>query len=193
MTFELKQIDINMMRLFFGLNPKIIQKQKIDLWHRQNLNHDFANVAVDNFHITLSFLGLVDAKTYDNLVLTIDRVQVGTLLAIEPVKLTLDNLGFWKRPKILYLGVKDCPQQVYDLANFCHRVAIQNSIALNNRQYVPHLTLCRKAKYLPPFNKSIDIELSFDSFCLYQSISTEQGVKYKVLNQWPLLPIENLR
>ena len=52
--------------------------------------------------------------------------------------------------------------------------------------YRPHVTLSRKAGEAPGELPAPDFLLRADRFCLYQSVSTLDGVHYEPLACWPL-------
>lgn len=52
--------------------------------------------------------------------------------------------------------------------------------------YRPHVTLSRKAGEAPGELPAPDFLLRADRFCLYQSVSTPDGVHYEPLACWPL-------
>ncbi|HHQ4754260.1 TPA: 2'-5' RNA ligase family protein, partial [Aeromonas veronii] len=52
--------------------------------------------------------------------------------------------------------------------------------------YRPHVTLSRKAGEAPAILPAPNFLLQADEFCLYQSVSAPDGVRYEPLACWPL-------
>lgn len=108
-------------------------------------------------------------------------------IVMAPVNLTFDQLSFWTAPKVLCLTSSLGDLGAARLAAELSAVARSLGIRLDERPYLPHVTLARGVK-----NK---VEIAFDpilwtahSFCLVQSCSTESGVDYRVLKRWPTHP-----
>lgn len=173
-----------MFRCFYGLRPAIKDRKFIQQW-RNNYLHDAGKpVIIDNFHITLAFLANINEQQLHNLLKQSDKIQC------PPIDITLNTLGYWAKPKVLYLGTNHCSSALLQLAQYCAELATHNNIAIEQRPYIPHLTLSRKATKLPYLGDTAkqhcDFNLHFHSFNLYLSTSTPTGVVYQVLKSWSL-------
>ncbi|KGJ99217.1 RNA 2',3'-cyclic phosphodiesterase [Thalassotalea sp. ND16A] len=169
-----------MKRCFFGLKVSEKDRQSIAVWRNKHLANRFKAVAAENFHLTLAFLGNVDEQQLHQLMATAHTIEC------PKITINLTELGFWHKPKVLYLTSNSCPAELKKLANTCTNAAVATGISITERHYIPHLTLARKAKYLPSITTPIDFTLNFAEFCLFQSLSTESGVKYQALKSWTL-------
>ena len=167
-------------RYFFGLNLANSNKQDIANWRKQYLPNDTKSVTSENFHITLLFLGNVDEETMSLCVKAVNHIYA------EQFSISLNNIGFWAKPKVLFLGSDRVANNLVTLVEKLTNIALELAVNIQQRPYIPHLTLCRKAKHLPDVLVSPNFNIEFSSFCLYESISTDQGVKYKVIHSWPL-------
>ncbi|OAI15882.1 hypothetical protein A1507_13770 [Methylomonas koyamae] len=134
-------------------------------------------VATNNLHVTLLFLGNINARQQTEL--TLGAAKLRNI----PTKLVLDRLEFWQKPKVLCLtpGAFD--------PNFLHfhtelsRIADQSGVITDSRPYRPHATLAKKAHYKPDLSITPVVWQS-NGFCLAESISTSSGVEYKILERW---------
>ncbi|MEW6997578.1 RNA 2',3'-cyclic phosphodiesterase [Colwelliaceae bacterium BS250] len=179
-----------MQRLFFGLTIDSNNKQLIANWRSQYIKQDVNFVDPDNFHITLAFLGLCNQQKVEQIVAAVNNSSAEQF-SVESFSVELSHLGFWQQPKILFLGCEHCPEQLQVLAEQLKSLALSLDIPQQQRPYMPHLTLARKAKSLEPINTSNNfniepISLTFDTFCLFESVSTPSGVKYDVIHCWGL-------
>lgn len=184
-----------MQRLFFGLTIDSDSKQLIANWRAQYITQEVSFVDADNFHITLAFLGLLNQQQVKLVVAAVNNISAKQSnvesYSAEPFNVELSHLGFWQQPKILYLGCEHCPEQLQALAKQLKNLALTLDIPQQQRAYIPHLTLARKAKSLEPISADnnfniVPIYLAVTKFCLFESVSTTNGVKYNVLHTWPL-------
>lgn len=166
--------------LFFALLPDAaLHEQLVKL--RDELALNGAPVASGNLHLTLVFLGNTDAGTR----LGIERACDG--LQAAAFTLTLDQIGYWPKPRIVWLGATTTPPALNELVVQLNAVASRSGFAVDTRPYAPHITLARKARAL----KARAVEpLAWEarSFSLMESQSTPQGVHYVELRRWELTP-----
>jgi 2'-5' RNA ligase len=135
-----------------------------------------------NIHITLNFLGGVEAATRDCL------EQAAAGITLSPFELTLDRFGYWPRPRVMWLGCNDTPPPLGELVEALNRVVEQCGLQPEQRPYHPHLTLLRKAHQAPTVSPP-ELHWQINDFVLAQSLSTPAGVEYRVLRRWPLKPV----
>ncbi|MEO3678745.1 RNA 2',3'-cyclic phosphodiesterase [Rheinheimera sp. FR7-31] len=99
------------MRLFFSLKFTPEQQQLLQPYQQQALDLCPAAKAVDvdNLHLTLFFLGQVDATQQQQLISAVKQIT------IPPFGLTLDTLSGFSRPKIVYLAPSEVPDALLQL------------------------------------------------------------------------------
>ncbi len=141
-------------------------------------------VKPSNYHVTLSFLGNVDADEEAKLRKSCQDIWGKSFL------LTFDRIVFWRKPKILCLETEPV-DAVLDLVRQINEKVEAAEIKTESRPYRPHITLARKA------SDNIDlavakIDWTAQDFCLVESISQQGGVHYQVLQRWPLTTAEKL-
>jgi len=177
-------------RLFFALDILPSDKALIANWRDSKLNLPFKAIAVDNFHITLAFLGNVTSQQQALLSNKADEIVQQVLsIKIPPLKISdpllLNSIGLFKKPQVLYLGLKTCPNWLKQLAESLTVQSKLIGLFQEERAYLPHLSLYRKASDITN-SFQLQMPLEIKSFSLYQSSSTEYGVSYCVIKTWQL-------
>ncbi|MFT5131841.1 MAG: 2'-5' RNA ligase [Gammaproteobacteria bacterium] len=169
-----------MARLFFALRPDRQVRAEIQTFADALSLESARLVAAKNTHITLAFLGSVDELTRRCL------IKGASLLRIPPFTLSLDNLGWWRKPKIAWLAPSTFPDELSELAADLQHLSEDCGLNLEKRPYLPHLTLARKVTS-PISSTHVDpISWNINEFCLLESIAGENGVEYQVKVSWPL-------
>ncbi len=186
-----------MSRYFFALDINEQDKQAIAKWRETTfanissykLEHPPKVIPSANFHITLIFLGaLSEHRKQDLMDKSTDiaaRVSRKIVNNDNSHRLHLNELGLFKKPQVSYLTIKYLPNWLTELHNNLKDAAIQLAIPIENRPYLPHISLLRKAKYLITATKA-NILISAKSFSLYESRSLNTGVEYIPLKTWRL-------
>lgn len=172
-----------MQRLFFSLKFSPAQQQQLLPYQQQALSLCPGAKAVDsdNLHLTLFFLGQVNAAQQQSLVLAAQQIKLAAF------SLTLDHLACFAKPKILYLAPSLVPPELTKLqqqvAALC-KAAGFNDIHDN---YRPHITLARHAvcaeycyRPVPP------LIFNVAEFALYCSKNSGSGVSYQPLTTFRL-------
>jgi len=166
-----------MKRLFFALWPNNETRKQIDTFNKSIKSDNLKKVQRDNLHITLVFLGNVDAKAEATLRQTVESIS------LQPFVLQFDQLNYWQKPRILCLATQRYDPQLSILVNALKKTAEQCDIKTEKRPYQPHITLARKARTMIKIETPC-IEWQAQSFCLVESRSTVNGVHYQVLQNW---------
>lgn len=165
-----------MKRLFFALWPDDATRQRFgNLIH--NLQGYGRPVSCMNVHATLVFLGNLDEAKQAAM------IQAADTIVIEPMRLTFDQLHYWKKPAVVCLCAQLVDMRVSALVEQLTAAALRNRIDIDSRPYKPHVTLLRKAKGLPQTSVE-SIVWQANGFCLAESCSTPHGVQYRVLKHW---------
>ncbi len=170
-----------MKRTFLAVVPDAQTCIAIDRWCALCWPLLQRRVAVQNYHVTLAFLG----DTTDKQLQMIDEhLDVRGCAAF---KLTLDDLGYWPDSAVLWLAPKLACAEISALAQVAMRVANRAGLRVSRRNYQPHLTLARKAQSVPSAPlMGPDFQCIVESVQLYQSILDRDGVRYRELRSWPL-------
>ena len=168
-------------RLFFALWPDAELQDQI----HQQLKHTVSQadgrwVVAANLHITLAFIGLADAGLRECLVHAASQVQANAF------ELQLSDLGFWRRPQVLWLGTEVSPPPLQELLAELNTHLSTCGYQPDKRVFVPHMTFMRKVKRDIPTKNIQPFEWRVDRFVLVHSQSRPGGVHYEVIEQWPL-------
>ncbi|MCW8888848.1 MAG: RNA 2',3'-cyclic phosphodiesterase [Gammaproteobacteria bacterium] len=169
-------------RLFFALWPDHHVRQQIDTLNRQLPSPEQGGrlMSSANLHLTLYYIGSVNEREVICLKRAAERV------AGRGFKLALNRLGYFKRPKVLWLGCKEIPDQYGELLNLLSEEIAQCGFKIEVEGKQPHVTLRRKVSK-PETDTGIEtIEWQVEQFVLVESVSVEGGVQYQVVESYPL-------
>lgn len=99
-------------RLFFAIDLPAEIREQIIHWRATHFPPEAGRpVAADNLHLTLAFLGEVSAEKEKALSLLAGRIR-------QPgFTLTLDDAGQWLRSRVVWLGMRQPPRGLIQLAN----------------------------------------------------------------------------
>jgi 2'-5' RNA ligase len=165
-----------MKRLFFALWPDSTTRQQIS-----NLAGKLAQqgqpISASNLHVTLLFLG--DTSVDQQKVIANDAGKI----YVPPMRLTFDQLSFWKKPAVLCLTSSNFSESVSLLAQQLSSIAKQNGVTFDERPLKPHVTLCRKVRSAAYLDFD-PIHWQTDSFCLVESCAVVSGREYRVIEHW---------
>ena len=141
-------------------------------------------VDVDQLHLTLAFLGEVDALGYDDVVNALATVRA------EPFELSLKGLGHFPprgRPKVLWVGVQPNEALATLRATVVRRLK-RHGLSLDHRKYVPHVTIARLngtstgrvARFLMQ-NTHFEVpSFEVEEFHLYRSVLHGSGAEHHI-------------
>lgn len=172
----------NSMRAFFGLSPDPSTKLAIEAWRNKAFPDFDSPVVAANFHVTLAFLGQVLPKNLDQMYGLIESMP-----AIREFDVTLDHLGYWSKPKALWLGCEHAAPEHVSLAKQLNKIAKSTGLNMRKEEYIAHLTLARKCKVNPPAPLITPLfTWQASQFHLFESVSGPHGVTYIIRQSWPL-------
>ncbi|CCG88195.1 RNA 2',3'-cyclic phosphodiesterase [Erwinia piriflorinigrans] len=170
-------------RLFFGLELPDSCKQSIIQWRAQTFPAEAGRpVAADALHLTLAFLGEVSDEKARALMQLAGRIQQPSF------SLTLDDAGHWPRSGVVWLGPRQAPRGLLQLAQLLRSQAARSGCAQPAQSFHPHVTILRQATQsvvLP--SHSFHGSLPVERFVLFQSQFTGGRTRYKAIAAWPLL------
>ena len=168
-------------RLFFALWPDDALRLQLNKLNNKIGRHVRGRkMRTENLHITLAFIGGVDESTCDCL------QQMASAIHLPPFQLTLDRLGHFPKPRVIWLGSNETPEPLQSLVNAVKRGLLECGLEPETRPFHTHLTLMRKV----PKNIILDeleaLEWSISDFCLVESHTLPEGAEYRVLKRWSL-------
>jgi RNA 2',3'-cyclic 3'-phosphodiesterase len=137
-------------------------------------------MAAANIHATLAFIGNVPSERVPELE-TLAAAIDG--MAFE---LSLDVISYWRHNRIVWIGTHVCPPALTSLAaDFQDRLKA-NGWRVDERPYVPHITLLRDARRGPAAATPEAIAWPIAQFALVISRNDAGGTHYTPLGFWRL-------
>lgn len=173
------------MRAFLALWPDPDTALAIERWRSLCWRAQPGAVPVQSLHLTLAFLGDVNAGQLTRLAERLDHVAVGA------IDLPLNRVGYQVDQSMLWL--EPAPDDVDRLAALHTLVdALRNAcghagIAVRKGRYRPHVTLARRVD-APASAPLLDpaFTLSADAFALVASERQPTGPRYRTERTWDL-------
>ncbi len=147
-------------------------------------------IDVENYHITLRFIGDVEGHTADEIANALDRVRRPEfMLNLSGV----DAFGS-KKPHSIYAGVAATPE-LNALQAEIERICQRLHLPADPRKFVPHVTLTRLrnariedvAHYLSSRGNFATLPFRVSRFVLMSSRDSVGGGPYIVEEAWPLV------
>lgn len=169
-------------RLFFAIELPAPLQRKIVRWRAEHFPSEAGRpVAAANMQLTLAFLGDVSAEKQRALASMAGRIS-------QPgFTLNLDDAGQWLRSRVVWLGTRQPPRGVLQLANMLRAQAARSGCYQSPQPFHPHITLMRDAGQtvaIPPpgFHWSFSVK----EFALYESVFAKGRTRYTPLQRWSL-------
>ena len=169
-------------RLFFAIEmPAAIQRQVVR-WRADHFAPEAGRpVAAANLHLTLAFLGEVSDEKRQALAAMAGRIR-------QPgFTLTLDDAGQWLRSRVVWLGTRQPPRGLLQLASMLRAQAARSGCYQSPQPFHPHVTLLRDASSavaIPPPGFSWSLPVT--EFALFHSAFSRGKTRYTELARWPL-------
>jgi len=153
-------------------------------------------VRAENLHVTLKFIGNVDAGKLDAI-----RAELAEVGSDAPVELRFRGLGFFpneRRPRVLWVGVEGSPNLAALAAEIDARLT-KLRIPRETRDFSPHLTLARFD--LPGISEALRAAAQKNAarvvgsvrtgeFHLFESKTRPTGAEYTRLSSFSFVKVE---
>lgn len=146
-------------------------------------------IDVENYHITLRFIGDIEGHVADEIANALDRIRR------PPFSLKLTGLGAFgsKKPHSVYATVAPC-NELLQLQGEMERICQRMGLPAEPRKFVPHVTLARLrnatdhdlAHYLSTRGNFSTLPFKVGRFVLMSSKDSVGGGPYVVEETWPL-------
>ncbi|UCC26826.1 MAG: RNA 2',3'-cyclic phosphodiesterase [Gemmatimonadales bacterium] len=181
------------MRLFLALNLPKKERQRIERAARPLREQDLPVrwVDLDNFHITLKFLGDVRPERVESVQEIMERVAASTV----PFQATVDGFGAFptiRKPSVLWARVGATPE-LRCLKQDLEWALAELGFEKETRAFHPHLTLGRASggggagafRGLDELTASLEVESQFTvrTVDLMRSQTGRNGPRYSVLHK----------
>lgn len=167
-----------MPRYFFALWPdKAVRKKIVN--YRSTAAPGGKPIPEENLHITLLFMGKLNRAQ-------LQKVISATMkLKLPGFCIQLNQTGHFSKSKVSWLGLKSVPDALVRLHNAAFTSVHNSQVFLQQRQYIPHLTLARKSPLINTHTFR-PIDWSINHFVLIESTDTPHGVHYEMILDFPL-------
>jgi 2'-5' RNA ligase len=162
-------------RLFLAVCPPMSLTQTIEQSIR--LPIDCRPVAVENYHVTLVFLGLVEPE------LQVEICRSMTQVTSTPFTVQFRQITHWEKPKVLCLTDAKANVALLNVVTQIKKGVEKLGVSVERRPYQAHLTIAKGA-LRPHFAPVNGISWQVESFCLLESICVSSGVRYNVIQTW---------
>lgn len=170
--------DTDLQRVFFALWPDDPLRERLATIARGGWA-DGRPVPDGHLHLTLAFAGTVAAAVVAELQRRADRLDA------PPVRLTLDQLGYFPRPRVTWIGPSIIPDGLGTLADAVAGICRSAGVDLESRPFRPHLTLRRFVTRFEPVAVE-PLDWFADAFLLVESGRGGNPGEYRVLRRWSL-------
>lgn len=166
-------------RLFFALLPDEAVRKQLRQLQKDLSQAGGRPVSEENLHLTLLFLGKVEADKID----AVRGIAAG--IEGEPFDLVLDTLGGFRQnnTRVLWLGPSGPPPELEALHQTLRRQVKKIGLRVRKGTYRPHVTLARKTdprKRLPE-KPDQNIPWAASRLALLASELLPSGSRYRVL------------
>ena len=133
----------------------------------------------ENIHLTLAFLGDTEAALLPGL------QSLAAQVSVEPFRLPLDRIGYWKHNRIIWCGASEDPPALTALVAELRARLTAAGIRYDTKPFVSHVTMVRNAAGLPEAPAWTPVALEARDFALVGSTRVEGRVTYRVLQRFP--------
>jgi len=169
-------------RVFFGIALPEESSQSVIEWRAATFAEETGRpIAAANLHLTLAFLGEISAEKRRALIQMAGKIK-------QPLfTLKLDDAGHWPRSGVVWLGPKQAPRGLLQLADLLRSQAARSGCYQSPLPFHPHVTLFRNAHQpvaLPPRNFSWQFRV--ERFALFESLFSKGRTRYRELASWEL-------
>lgn len=166
-------------RLFFALWPAPPLAAKLATWAEQaRPSCGGRAMRTETLHLTLAFLGPVDAALADELAAATPERR----LASEDI--TLDRYGVFGRQRILWAGPGDTPPGLQAAHDELWQWLDGFGLAAPPQPFRPHVTLLRNIEHAtPPMDTPAPLPWRYDRMVLVASESLSGGSRYRIVAQ----------
>ena len=101
---------------------------------------------IDNFHITLKFLGTTNPQNLDDIKTVLGDIAKKN----SPLKVSIDNLGFFPGKdsiRVVWIGLKGDVDKLMTINSNVENKMVALGLKKEGRQYRPHITLGRNVVF----------------------------------------------
>lgn len=186
---------ISTIRAFVAI--KLPEELKVKLGEVQDAlkrgGRDVSWVKPESIHLTLKFLGDIEAARVDDISKALTEASAG----VPPFTVTARGVGGFpnlKTPRVLWVGLEENAELARLAKNIDERLG-DLGFERDDRPFHPHLTLARikspsegreLGKKASELNIDINVDFKADFFVLFRSVLSPGGAEHTELKRLPL-------
>lgn len=165
--------------MFFALWPDQPLRRQLAVWARTAAQECGGRaMRTENLHLTLVFIGNVTRERLPLL------HEIAASLAMPDLKFDVDRIGCWRHNHIVWAAPAVVPQGLARFVADMEAALRKGGFVLDERPYVPHVTLVRNARRGPAVESIGPARWGVRRFVLVESVSGEHGVRYDPIGEW---------
>lgn len=168
-------------RLFFALRPDALLQQRF--YHAGSKLAERCGgrrTRRDNIHLTLAFLGAVEADRLQGILDVADGID------LPGFDLLFTRVGWWRQNQVAWAAVDAPPRPLLDLVKQLRLGLIASGFKFDERRYQAHVTLLRLASCPAGLIDNEPIAWRAQDFALMRSSLRDDGPHYAIVQRWPL-------
>ncbi|MGH8727137.1 MAG: RNA 2',3'-cyclic phosphodiesterase [Burkholderiales bacterium] len=170
-------------RLFFALWPDEHTRAEFNEWIRLLGSAIEGRVTkLESLHLTLIFLGDVEVDRLDAL------NSIARKMEVDRFELAFDAPEYWRHNRIVHATSVETPEALKNLVAVLERELREAGFSFDQRTYIPHMTLMRRARWRELKLKFARVNWPVHDFALIRSHQQIRGSRYEVLGKWQLSP-----
>jgi len=163
------------LRLFFALWPDAAARSALSRYAKDAQDACGGRVMrPPNLHVTLAFIGDVDAARLGAILAAADKVTPRRFL------LDVDRVEYWRHNRIVWAGASIVPDALGAFVDELRGALDAARIAYDRKPYVPHVTLLREAR-AAPLPAFAAVPWPAEAFVLVKSVP---GADYAIVREW---------
>jgi len=167
----------NTRRLFLALWPEAGERQQLATLAARVARRRRTLDA--HLHLTLVFLGATDPARLSAYEAALADFTPPTL------ELTLDRYGYWPQSRILWLGSRHTPPELYELVADLHQRLRGCGFAPERRAFQAHITLARNHPGPAPVEPPVaPIRWQINQVVLVESLRQDRSSAYQAVRRW---------
>jgi len=177
-------------RVFFALVPPPDLQRALGKLARDVARRAHGRpVPAENLHVTLAFIGAWPRAKLPVL------CDVAATIRSRPMHITIDTLGGFRRAGVAWIASSMVPGALLQLAQTLANALATAGVALEERDFHPHMTLARRCRGPYPRGPAGPFTWDVEALVLMESQTRSEGARYAALAQWPTIsmapPIES--
>ncbi|MDH3693623.1 MAG: RNA 2',3'-cyclic phosphodiesterase [Gammaproteobacteria bacterium] len=163
-------------RIFIAAWPDDIAREALRDTANSILKTGFQakQVKPENIHITIAFLGDLIPAAVETIKHLLSNFQ------LSHITLNLNRLGYWRKPRVVWLGCRDKPTGLITEIESLHSQLRRLGFRVDERGFVPHVTVFRKAAKRPHISIT-PIEWPVSELTVVRSTLTSDGPNYEII------------